>query len=208
MMIEIEVAPAARSGKALGILDGHIGAIELSAEKTAPGRLGARTIGKLCWQCELQFLEQDCPFGEFIRLLEYLVLARLDVDVVILREAGLAAIKRIGSERRSDVYPFVEILRQDQIAGGGVLGQLAGLCLRAAARERLYEEGRCDYAAREQRGYCEKSCAHRCSPIALLGIRTHRHWEPSHGMEVIQLTRERATSLGAILSVLRDYERA
>src|SRR5215831_15409096 len=76
--------------------------------------------------------------------------------------------KRIGSERRSDVYPFVEILRQDQIAGGGVLGQLTGLCLRAAARERLYEEGRCDRTARNQRGHCQKFCAHRCSPIALV----------------------------------------
>jgi hypothetical protein len=81
MMIEIEVAPAARSGKALGILDGHIGAIELSAEKTAPGRLGARTIGKLCWQCELQFLEQDRPFRELLRLFVDLIGARLDVDV-------------------------------------------------------------------------------------------------------------------------------
>ena len=88
MMIEIEVAPAARSGKALGILDGHIGAIELSAEKTAPGRLGARTIGKLCWQCELQFLEQDRPFRELLRLFVDLIGARLDVDVVIFREAG------------------------------------------------------------------------------------------------------------------------
>jgi len=82
------------------------------------------------------------------RLLEYLVGAGLDVDVVILREAGLAAIERIGSERRSDVYPFAEILRQDEIAGGGVLGQLTGLRLRAAARERLYEEGCHDNAAR------------------------------------------------------------
>src|SRR5262249_57694908 len=86
---------------------------------------------------------------------------------LMMIEIEVAPIKRIGSERRSDVYPFVEILRQDQIAGGGVLGQLTGLRLRAAARERLHEEGRCDYAARDNRSHCEKFCAHRCSPIEL-----------------------------------------
>src|SRR5258708_9227940 len=88
MMIEIEVAPAARSGKALGILDGHIGAIEVSAEKTAPGRLGARTIGVLCWQCELQFLKQDRPFRELLRLFGDLIGARLDGNAVMFREPG------------------------------------------------------------------------------------------------------------------------
>ena len=70
----------------------------------------------------MQFLEKDRPFGEFVGLLVNLVGARLDVDVVILRETRHPAIKRIGSERRSQVDPFVKILRQDQIAGGGVLG--------------------------------------------------------------------------------------
>ena len=73
MMIEIEVAPAAGSGKALGILDRHVGAVETSGELAPPRRLGARTIGALARQRELQLLEQDRPFGEFIRLLEYLV---------------------------------------------------------------------------------------------------------------------------------------
>src|SRR6516225_12441163 len=73
MMIEIEVAPAARSGKALGILDRHVGVVETPGEIAPPRRLRARTIGVLARQRELQLLEQDRPFGEFIRLLEYLV---------------------------------------------------------------------------------------------------------------------------------------
>src|SRR5262245_10475015 len=146
MMIEIEVAPAARSGKALGILDGHIRAVESAGEIAPPRRLGSRAVAVLSWQRELQLLEQDCPFGELIGLLEYLVGARLDVDVVILREPGLAAIERVGSERRSDVHPFVEILRQNQIARRGVLGQIArlGLRLRAGAGEPLREYGGCN----------------------------------------------------------------
>src|SRR5262249_34311966 len=95
---------------------------------------------------------------------------------LMMIETEVAAIKRIGSERRSDVYPFVEILRQGQIAGGGILGQLTGLYLRAAARERLYEEGRCDRTAHNQRGYGQKFSAHRCSPIALV-----RHRNPQRG---------------------------
>ena len=73
MMIEIEVAPAARSGKALSILDGHIGAIEGSGEIAPPRWLGPRAVGVLPRQRELQLLENDCPFGEFMRLLEYFV---------------------------------------------------------------------------------------------------------------------------------------
>src|SRR5262249_56004725 len=98
--------------------------------------------------------------------------AGVEGGVGVLGDAGLPAIERIGSERRSDVYPLVEILRQDQIARSGVLGQITRprLRLRAAARERLYEEGRCDYAARDHRGYCEKFCMHRCSPIVFVGI--------------------------------------
>src|SRR5262245_21659261 len=47
MMIEIEVAPAARSGKALGILDGRIGAIESAGEIAPARRLGSRTVAVL-----------------------------------------------------------------------------------------------------------------------------------------------------------------
>src|SRR5262249_9880839 len=57
MMIEIEVAPAARSGKALGILDRCVGAIERSGEIAPPRRLGSRTVGVLPRQRELQLLE-------------------------------------------------------------------------------------------------------------------------------------------------------
>src|SRR5262249_13836017 len=104
MMIEIVVAPPSGIGIALGILDRHIGAIELSGKIAAPRKLGSRTVAVLSRQRELQLLEQDCPFGKLIGLLVDLVGARFDVDVVILREPGLAAIERIRSERRSDVY--------------------------------------------------------------------------------------------------------
>src|SRR5580704_8696985 len=139
MMIEIVVAPPIGIGIALGILDGYIRAVERSGEIAPPRRLGSRTVGVLPWQRELQLLEKDRPFGEFVRLLVYLVGARLDVDVVILREAGLAVVKRVGSERRSQVDPFVEILRQNQIAGGSVLGQVTrpGWGLRAGTGEPL-----------------------------------------------------------------------
>jgi hypothetical protein len=63
MMIEIEVAPAARSGKALGIFDRHVGAVETPGEIAPARRLRARTIGVLARQRELQLLEQDRPFG-------------------------------------------------------------------------------------------------------------------------------------------------
>src|SRR5262245_64776585 len=100
MMIEIVVAPPVGIGIALGILDGHVGAIERSGEIAPPRRLGSRTVGILPRQRELQLLEQDCPFGKCISLLVYLVRARFDVDVVILWETGLTAIKRVGRERR------------------------------------------------------------------------------------------------------------
>ena len=50
-------------------------------------------------------------------------------------------------------------------------------------------------AARDNRSHCEKFCAHRCQ-------------QPNYDMEVIQLTRAHTTSLDAILSVLRDCDRA
>src|SRR5262249_20147544 len=150
MVIEIVETPPAGIGMALGILHGHIGAVETSGEIAPPRRLGSRTVGILSRQRQLQLLEQYCPFGEFMRLLEYLVGARLDVDVVILGEAALTAIERIGSERRSDVYPFLEILRQDQIARCGILRQITrpGLRLRAATGERLCVHGYYNQAAR------------------------------------------------------------
>src|SRR5215510_5786861 len=59
MMIEIVVAPPSGIGIALGILDGHVGAIERSGEIAPPRRLGSRTVGVLPRQRELQLLEQD-----------------------------------------------------------------------------------------------------------------------------------------------------
>ena len=65
MMIEIVEPPPTGIGVALGIFDGHIGAIPRSGEIAPPRRLGARTVGVLRWrQRELQFLEKDRPFGK------------------------------------------------------------------------------------------------------------------------------------------------
>src|SRR5580704_10150942 len=71
MMIEIVVAPPSGIRIALGILDGHIGAIIRSGEIALARRLASRTVGVLSRQRELQLLEHDCLFGKFIRLLEY-----------------------------------------------------------------------------------------------------------------------------------------
>src|SRR5262245_39558151 len=47
MMIEVEISPAAGVGKPLGILDGHVGAVERSGEIAAPRALDPRAIGLL-----------------------------------------------------------------------------------------------------------------------------------------------------------------
>src|SRR5262245_62304356 len=113
MMIEIVVAPPSGIGIALGILDGHVGAIERSGEIAPPRRLGSRTVGVLPRQRELQLLEQDCPFGKCKRLLVYLVCGLLHEEDKKLPETSLAALKRVGSERRSDGHPDETMLRQD-----------------------------------------------------------------------------------------------
>jgi hypothetical protein len=56
MMIEIVVPPPIDIGITLGILDGHIGAIERSRGKT-PTPTASRTIGVLSRQRELQLPE-------------------------------------------------------------------------------------------------------------------------------------------------------
>jgi hypothetical protein len=67
---------------------------------------------------------------------------------VKLWEIGVAAIKRVGSEWRSEEHPFVEILRQDQIASGSVLGYITRRGLRVATGERLCEHGYHNHATR------------------------------------------------------------
>src|SRR2546423_6160509 len=106
-VIEIVETPPSGICIALGIFHRHIGAVERSGEKAPPRWLGSRTVGVLPRQRELQLLEHDCPFGEFIRLLVYLIGGWLDVDVVILRETGVAVVQRVVSEWRSYVHPFV-----------------------------------------------------------------------------------------------------
>ena len=126
-MIEIEVAPSPRVGKALRVLDGHICAIERAREIPSSRRLLSRAIRVFPGQCELQLLEQDCAFGKYFRLLVYLVRSRFHVDIVIFREAGLAIVERIGGQRRSDINPFMEVLGQNQFTGCGVLRQISWL---------------------------------------------------------------------------------
>src|SRR5215831_13272544 len=167
MMIKIVVTPPMGTGIALGILDRYIRAIVWARKIAAPRGLDARTVVVLPRQRELQFFEHDCPFGEFVRLLVDLVGARLDVDVVIFRESGarlrwvrffgasLATIKRNWSKRRSDVHPFAPVLRQEQIPGSGVLGQITRprLRLRPAPGKRLCQHGYHNCAARGRRSY-------------------------------------------------------
>ena len=73
MMVEIVVSPGASIGIALGILDGHIGAIPRSGKIARPRGLGSRTVGVLRRQRELQLLEEDCPLGKCLRLLVFLI---------------------------------------------------------------------------------------------------------------------------------------
>src|SRR5262245_41758925 len=57
MMIEVVVPPTIGLGITLGILDGHISAVERSREIAPSRRLGSRTVGVLSGQRELQLLE-------------------------------------------------------------------------------------------------------------------------------------------------------
>ena len=93
MVIEVVVTPASCVGVALGILYRHIGAIPLSGKIAPARRLGLRTIGVFRRsQRELQLFEKNCPFGKDVRLLVFLVGARINVDIVIFREAGLTTV--------------------------------------------------------------------------------------------------------------------
>src|SRR5215467_4298343 len=92
MMIEVVIPPLSGVGITLAILDRHVGAIEGSGEIAAPRKLGARTIVVLTRQRELQLLEKNCPFGEFVRPLVDLVCRLLLEKKKELRESGLATI--------------------------------------------------------------------------------------------------------------------
>src|SRR5262245_62218334 len=126
-MIEVVVAPAAAGLRVpLGILDGHVGAVELTGEVAAARRFRTRTVGKVLGaEDSLQLLEEDRAFRKVARLLVDLVGSRLDVDIVVFGEAGLAIVQGVGRQRRSNVYPGAPVLGQDQIAFLGVLGQVA-----------------------------------------------------------------------------------
>src|SRR5262249_34454355 len=147
MMIEVVVTPSSGVCIPLRILNSYIGAVPMPGEIASSRRLGTRTICVLCGQRELQFLEQNRPFGEYIRLLVYLVRARLDVNVMKLRETGFAAIESVGSQGRSDIHPFVKVLRQDETARGGVLREIAPPGVEAIPGLRLCKGHRHDRAA-------------------------------------------------------------
>src|SRR5258708_1730990 len=109
MMVEIVVAPASGIGIPLGILDGHVGSVKGPGKIAPPRRFHSGAIRLLPWQRELQFLEKNCSFGKYVRLLVDLVRTRLDIDIVKFREAGHAVIECVGSKRRSDAYPLAEV---------------------------------------------------------------------------------------------------
>src|SRR5262249_28743688 len=107
VMIEVVVSPAAAGLRVpLGVLDGHVGAVEFPGEITPARRLQSRTVGELLGlENPLQFLEEDRAFGKFAGLLVDLVGSRFDVDVVVFGESCLAVVQRVGRQRGAHVYP-------------------------------------------------------------------------------------------------------
>src|SRR5262245_11806893 len=101
-MIEIVVSPPASVGVALRVLDGHISAIQTPWEITPSRRFGSRTVRVVSLERQLQLFEKDCAFGKHVRSFVDLVRARLNVDIVELRETGHAVIECVGREWRSD----------------------------------------------------------------------------------------------------------
>src|SRR5262249_29344912 len=80
VMIEVVVSPAAAGLRVpLGVLDGHVGAVEGSREITFARRFQARAVGRLLGaEGALQFLEEDRAFRKVAGLLVNLVGPRLD----------------------------------------------------------------------------------------------------------------------------------
>src|SRR5947209_6164067 len=116
-MTELEISPAATGGKALRVLDAHLGAGECTREKAPSRRLRARAIRIfLGLESELQLLVEHCLLREDARLFVDRVRSRLDIYVVILRECRLSVIKRIGSQWRADIDPIAVVFGKNQFA--------------------------------------------------------------------------------------------
>src|SRR5262249_17409827 len=94
VMIEVVVSPGAAGLRVpLGVLDGHVGAVEFTGEITPARRLQSRAVGILLGLDDpLQFLEEDRSFGKFAGLLVDLVGSRFDVHVVVFGKACLAVV--------------------------------------------------------------------------------------------------------------------
>jgi len=139
-MVEVVVTPAAGVGVALGVLHGHVGAVEFAGKVSAPGRLSARAVRVLLRQRQLEFLQEDGAFGKHVGLLVDFVGSRLDVDVMILGKVCLAAVERVRRQRRADEDPSFEILRQQQFALVVILGQVLLRGRGGILRERLLQD--------------------------------------------------------------------
>src|SRR5580658_2910848 len=127
--MEVVITPSSGIGVAAAILDRHIGTVQFSGKISSARGLSSRAVRVLCRQRQLQLLEHDGSFGKDIRLLVFLVGPRLHVYVVKLRKIRLPSVESVWGERRPQVHPFLEVLRQDEVASGGVLGHvtLAGV---------------------------------------------------------------------------------
>src|SRR5580704_6985696 len=164
--MEVVITPASGIGVALAILDRHIGPVQFSGKITPARGLSLRTVRKLSRDRELQLLEHDGSFGKDIRLLVFLVRPRLHVYVVKLRKIRLSSVESVWGERRPHVHPFLEVLRQDEVASGGVLGQvtLAGFTRRSLAlRVQLRKDHRQNEAARDRSSRYQRSST-SCHP--------------------------------------------
>src|SRR4029077_18695776 len=107
VMIEVVVAPGAAGLRVpLGVLDGHVRAVEFAGEIAPARRFHTRAVGSLLGaEDPLQFLEEDRALWKFAGLLVNLVGPRLDVDIVVFGKAGLAVVQGVGRQRRAHVDP-------------------------------------------------------------------------------------------------------
>src|SRR4029077_5621112 len=167
IVMEVVITPSTGIAVALAILDRHIRTVQFSG-KISPARgLSSRTVRILSWDRELQLLEHDSSFRKDIRLLVFLVCPRLHVHVVKLGKVRLPSVESVWGERRPHEYPFLESLRQNEIAIGGVLGQvtLARFALGyLVLRVQLRKYCRHDEAARDRSSCYKDSCTSGCIP--------------------------------------------